>query len=341
MEKNRYINSNPVISFLVTYYNQKKYVKDSLESIYKINIPFPYEILVGDDGSTDGTPEEVLNWKKNDIDFSIILAKRDTSKRYDKIERVSRLRFELLKRARGKYFCILDGDDCYCDTEFIREAVEVLDYSQGISVVAFGYNSIDNECRVTKPCPINLKSNSTSEYVAGVYTHAGACVLRRITDKAFYKRIDACVYYDDNDIVIANLAYGDIIFSDKNVYGYRQLDESICHSISKEDWIMINLLGYDVECYYAKKYEKELTKRYFGTIISAIVNRRRIAKSGKYRRLVERVYKETGGSLCYDLVYGGRIKTVLNNWPVIRMCMLDPLLVLKFIYGKVRGWFAK
>ncbi len=43
------------ISFLVTYYNQAQYVKDSLDSILAINKNYDWELLVGDDGSTDET----------------------------------------------------------------------------------------------------------------------------------------------------------------------------------------------------------------------------------------------------------------------------------------------
>ena len=49
------------ISFLVTYYNQAQYVSQSLESILAIDFPDDclYEILVGDDGSNDGTQAAV------------------------------------------------------------------------------------------------------------------------------------------------------------------------------------------------------------------------------------------------------------------------------------------
>lgn len=43
------------ISFLVTYYNQEKFVRRSLGSILNLKLEFPYEILVGDDGSSDNT----------------------------------------------------------------------------------------------------------------------------------------------------------------------------------------------------------------------------------------------------------------------------------------------
>ena len=52
------------ISFLVTYYNQAQYVSQSLESILAIDFPDDclYEILVGVDGSNDGTQAAVQKY---------------------------------------------------------------------------------------------------------------------------------------------------------------------------------------------------------------------------------------------------------------------------------------
>ena len=49
------------VSFLVTYFNQQQYVEKSMKSIIDIKKEFDWEILVGDDGSTDGTIEKYEN----------------------------------------------------------------------------------------------------------------------------------------------------------------------------------------------------------------------------------------------------------------------------------------
>ena len=38
-------------------YNQKEYIKEALDSFIMQKTNFGYEVLVGDDGSTDGTSE--------------------------------------------------------------------------------------------------------------------------------------------------------------------------------------------------------------------------------------------------------------------------------------------
>ena len=42
------------VSFLVTYYQQARFVRESLDSILALEKPAEWEILIGDDGSADG-----------------------------------------------------------------------------------------------------------------------------------------------------------------------------------------------------------------------------------------------------------------------------------------------
>ena len=50
------------VSFLVTYYNQEAYVRKSLDSLLDIEKPEEWEILVGDDGSSDDTVNVVMEY---------------------------------------------------------------------------------------------------------------------------------------------------------------------------------------------------------------------------------------------------------------------------------------
>lgn len=51
------------ISFCITYYNQEQYVKDSIKSILSLEIPIDFEVLIGDDGSSDGTLNKIEAFK--------------------------------------------------------------------------------------------------------------------------------------------------------------------------------------------------------------------------------------------------------------------------------------
>lgn len=115
------------VSFLVTYYNQKEYVKQSMDSILAIDKPCEWEILVGDDGSTDGTIDEINKYVKQFPDnIKLYIMPREVDMNYDSVKRASANRLNVLQHSTGDIYCTLDGDDYFCDTEFIKEAIEVL-----------------------------------------------------------------------------------------------------------------------------------------------------------------------------------------------------------------------
>jgi glycosyltransferase involved in cell wall biosynthesis len=53
------MTENPKVSVCVVTYNQKNYIRECLQSIVDQKADFEYEVIVGDDGSTDGTTEIV------------------------------------------------------------------------------------------------------------------------------------------------------------------------------------------------------------------------------------------------------------------------------------------
>jgi glycosyltransferase involved in cell wall biosynthesis len=53
---------NPKVSVCVVTYNQKDYIRECLQSIVDQQTDFEFEVIVGDDGSTDGTREIVKDF---------------------------------------------------------------------------------------------------------------------------------------------------------------------------------------------------------------------------------------------------------------------------------------
>lgn len=55
----------PVVSVCVLTYNHEKFIKECIDSILKQKTNFFYEVIIGDDGSTDMTQDICQNYKKN------------------------------------------------------------------------------------------------------------------------------------------------------------------------------------------------------------------------------------------------------------------------------------
>jgi glycosyltransferase involved in cell wall biosynthesis len=102
---------NRGLSVVLGTYNRKTFLKQTIESVRQelSNATFPYEIIVIDGGSTDGT----LHWLTQQKDIILIIQHNRGKWQGKKIKRKSWGYFMNLgfKCAQGKYICML-SDDC-------------------------------------------------------------------------------------------------------------------------------------------------------------------------------------------------------------------------------------
>ena len=94
----------PLVSVCVCTYNQEHYIADCLESIVTQETTFPYEVIVGDDASTDRTSEIVADYARRYPD-------RIVNIRYPANIGPFKNYVETHNRARGRFIAHIDGDD--------------------------------------------------------------------------------------------------------------------------------------------------------------------------------------------------------------------------------------
>ena len=118
-----------MISVIVITYNQKNYIKECLDSILLQDVCEDIEVLVGDDCSTDGTTQIVLEYASlhPDVIKPII--------RNNNIGATANI-VDLINRAKGRYVCFCEGDDYWISSSKLRLQSEFLDnYNMFSSVV--------------------------------------------------------------------------------------------------------------------------------------------------------------------------------------------------------------
>lgn len=99
------MNKNtPKVSVTLVTYNQKDYIGLCLESLVTQECNFEFEIIVGDDASTDGTSDIVREYANRYPDIVIPLI-------HEKNLGPSGNFFSILEKTRGDYIAHMDGDD--------------------------------------------------------------------------------------------------------------------------------------------------------------------------------------------------------------------------------------
>lgn len=96
--------NNPKVSVTVMTYNQKDYIGQCLESLVTQECDFKYEIIVGDDASTDGTSDIVREYANKYPDIIVPLI-------HEKNLGPSGNFFAIVELAKGDYIAHMDGDD--------------------------------------------------------------------------------------------------------------------------------------------------------------------------------------------------------------------------------------
>ncbi len=64
MKSHQSITNIPTVSVVICTYNRKNTISQTIDSILNQICNFPFEIIIGDDYSTDGSRELCLNYKQ-------------------------------------------------------------------------------------------------------------------------------------------------------------------------------------------------------------------------------------------------------------------------------------
>ncbi len=118
------------VSVTIITYNQKNFIRKAIDSALMQETTFPFEILVGDDFSSDGTREIIQEYERQYPGKVVgVLHPRNMGKN-------GGINFlETLKLAKGEYYALMDGDDYWTDSTKLQKQVDFLDANQQCSAV--------------------------------------------------------------------------------------------------------------------------------------------------------------------------------------------------------------
>ena len=145
-------------SVMMITYNHEKYIAQAIESALMQQTSFPYEIVIGEDCSTDGTRDIVIDYQQRYPDkIRLLPSERNLGGR----ENARRTR----QACRGQYVAFLDGDDYWTDPSKLQKQVDFLDDHPACALCFHNVTVVDEV--VNRPprlyCPPNQKAISTLE----------------------------------------------------------------------------------------------------------------------------------------------------------------------------------
>ncbi|HBL84308.1 MAG: hypothetical protein A2Y17_07370 [Clostridiales bacterium GWF2_38_85] len=166
------------VSVLLITYNQEKYIEQAIKSILMQKTNFIWELLIGDDASTDRTADIVKQ-------YSNIETNNFTVKTIIRIENVgaSRNLFDLIRKANGEYITVLEGDDYWLGENRLQTLANFLNKHSEYSTVSHKRErrNIHNELLGFDPSEKYVGNKITlKEYENGHAYSAMGCMFRNI-----------------------------------------------------------------------------------------------------------------------------------------------------------------
>lgn len=125
---------NIKVSVVVTTYNHKSYIKQCLDGILMQQTTSPFEIILGEDESSDGTREICKEYAKKYPDKISLFLRSRKDVIYINGNPTGRFNFiENLKVAKGKYIALCEGDDYWTDPLKLQKQVDFLEANDDFS----------------------------------------------------------------------------------------------------------------------------------------------------------------------------------------------------------------
>ena len=118
---------SPLVSIVCITYNHGPYIRQAIDSFLMQKTDFPYEIILADDSSTDGTGAICEEYATKYPDKVHYLS---TEKNVGGVENERRA----IEEARGEYVALCEGDDFWIDPKKLQKQVDFLDAHPDYSV---------------------------------------------------------------------------------------------------------------------------------------------------------------------------------------------------------------
>lgn len=228
-------NIKPVLTCYINTYNQQNTIEKAIKSILEQKTKYPYLIKISDDFSTDKTFDICLEYaKKYPEKIELVIPPQNTKCLF-----IS----SVYRTINTKYFCVLDGDDYWCDDSKIETALDFLEANP--KYITWGSDTTFHDMETGRKYSYTfglLKRKKITNPVTFdnyVYIHVSARIHRNIIDfKKEYEKIRK------RDIFIYHLflSKGPLYFYNKQM--------SVCNFTKKGVFSKLTAL----EQYYSTKY---------------------------------------------------------------------------------------
>jgi len=262
-----------LISVVVCTYNQEKTIARTLDSILMQQCHVPYEIIIGEDSSTDGTRAICETYSSKYPDKIHLLANKENKGLLDNY-------FDCILASNGQYIADCAGDDFWIDSQKLEKEVTILEQHPDVTLVHTDWHSYHETTGISTPSPQKpftapvtpgkdmLEAIITQTRIPVVHLCTSlyrASVIRQALQEdpfMFRNKEFGC---EDIQVAFAMALQGKIAYVPDVTLNYNQGQETISYSLNYHKQFTFARRVGDLSHYIATKHgiESQNTERYF------------------------------------------------------------------------------
>lgn len=248
---------SPLVSVWMITYNQEKYIAQAIESVLMQKTTFDFEIVIGEDCSTDDTRKIVKQYQlKNPQKINAIYQSINVGARRNAYEFA-------LPQCRGRYIACLEGDDYWTDPDKLQKQVDFLESNQTFGMVCTNYSKfLQNRKKFKRNCfgPDKYdKEVRFDDYILDMSSIGTATVMfrRAVYDnyaEAIPKKLRNEFVVGDTPFWLFIAATSKIAVLPCETAVYRILDDSACHFSDPSKHFDFVKKGFHIADYFLSKF---------------------------------------------------------------------------------------
>ena len=120
--------SSPQVSVLMITYNHADYLAEAIEGVVSQKCDFPFELIIGEDASSDATRQVALDYQRR---YPAIIRVLHSVSNVGMNENSLRI----FEKARGEYVAYCEGDDFWCAQDKLAKQVALMESDSRIGIV--------------------------------------------------------------------------------------------------------------------------------------------------------------------------------------------------------------
>lgn len=226
------------ISIVIVSYNEAEYISQAIDSVFEQQLQYPFEIVIGDDGSTDESPQIIARYEQEhpNVVRSFIV---DRGNPTDVIPsaRITNVLKRAFSMARGEYICIFSADDKLGEPTRLSRQAAFLDEHKGLAACYTDWCEFWDDGRMEeKSLPVALCRPS---YWSGAYVHIACFLFRRSVFDHLLDRMS-----DDTGLTFSIISTGPIKRVPGMGFMYRQRSGSIMHEVDNLEASILSMMVY-------------------------------------------------------------------------------------------------